>query len=59
MYECFYPNRDLKPNYKYCVKLGSYFAKSKQHCSILVDYPLLNDEICKVLKKQRAAGQPL
>ena len=59
MYEWFCPNGDLKPNYKRCVELGNYFAKSKQHCSVLADYLLLKDELCEVLKKQRAAGQPL
>ena len=59
MYEWFYPNGDLKPNYKRCVELGSYFAKFKQLCSVLANYPLLKDEICKVLKKQRTTGQPL
>jgi hypothetical protein len=54
-----YPNRELKDNYKKCVEFGGYFAKAPQHCPILAPFPLLKEEICKVLKKQREAGQPL
>jgi hypothetical protein len=59
MYEWFHPNGDLKENYKCCVELGTYFDKASQHCPILGDYPALRDEICNVLRKQRAGGQPL
>jgi len=50
MYEWFYPNGEIKPNHKRCVKLDTYFAKSKQHCSILVDHPLFEEGICKILR---------
>jgi hypothetical protein len=59
MYEWFHPTGELKDNYKRCVELGNYFAKSKQHCPILAHHPQLKNEICEVLKKQREAGQPL
>jgi hypothetical protein len=59
MYEWFHPTEELKTNYKRCVELGNYFAKSKQHCPILANHLDLKDEICKVRKRQRAAGQPL
>jgi hypothetical protein len=59
MYEWFHPNGDLKENYKRCVELGTYFDKASQHCPMLGDYPALRDEICNVLRKQRAGGQPL
>jgi hypothetical protein len=59
MYKWFHPNGDLKENYKRCMELGTYFDKASQHCPILVDYPALRDEICNVLRKQRAGGQPL
>jgi hypothetical protein len=47
----FYPNGELKDNYKKCVEFGGYSAKAPQHCPILVPFPLLKEEICKVLKK--------
>ena len=59
MYEWFHPNGDLKENYKRCVELDTYFDKTSQHCPILDDYPTLRDEICNVLRKQRAGSQPL
>jgi hypothetical protein len=59
MYGWFHSNGVLKDNIKRCVELGTYFAKSTQHCPILASYPLLKEEICEVLKKQRTAGQPL
>ena len=59
MYEWFHPNDDLKENYKCCVELDTYFDKTSQHCPILGDYPTLRDEICNVLRKQRAGSQPL
>ena len=59
MYEWFHPNGDLKENYKRCVELGTYFDKASQHCPMFGDYPALRDEICNVLRKQRAGGQPL
>jgi hypothetical protein len=59
MYEWFYPNGDFKENYKRCVELGTYFDKASQHCLILGVYPVLRDEICNVLRKQRTGGQPL
>jgi hypothetical protein len=59
MYECFHPTGELKTNYKCCVELGNYFAKSKQYCLVLAHHPDLKDEICKVLKRQRATRQPL
>jgi hypothetical protein len=55
----FYPDGKLKDNYKKCVEFGSYFAKAPQHCPVLALFPLLKEEICEVLKKQRDAGQPL
>jgi hypothetical protein len=55
----FHSNGDLKDSIKRCVELGTYFAKSSQHCPILASYPELKNEICEVLRKQRAAGQPL
>jgi hypothetical protein len=59
MYERFHPNGDLKENYKRYVELDTYFDKASQHCPILGDYPALRDEICYVIRKQRAGGQPL
>jgi len=59
MYKWFHPNGDLKENYKCCIEFGTYFAKSKQYCSILMNYPLFKEEICTVLCKQRDVGQPL
>jgi len=59
MYEWFHPNGDLKENYKRCVEFGTYLAKPKQNCPILMDYPLLKKEICTVLCKQREVGQLL
>jgi hypothetical protein len=55
----FHSNGDLKDNIKRCVELGTYFAKSTQHCPVLASYPHFKNEICEVLRKQRAAGQPL
>jgi hypothetical protein len=49
----------LKDSIKRCVELGNYFAKSAHHCPILAPFPDLKKEICEVLSKQRAAGQPL
>ena len=57
MYECFYSNDDLKENYKRCVELDTYFDNASQHCLIFSDYHALRDEICNVLRKQRAGGQ--
>jgi hypothetical protein len=59
MYEWFHPNDDLKENFKCCVKLGTYFDKASQHCPILGDFSALRNEICNVLRKQCASGQPL
>jgi hypothetical protein len=59
MYEWFHPKGELKDNYKRCVELGTYFAKSKQHCPILANHLQLKNEICEVPKKQKEAGQPL
>ena len=59
MYKSFHPNDDLKENYKRCVELDTYFDKASQYCPILSDYSALGDEICNVLRKQRAGGQPL
>jgi hypothetical protein len=58
MYEWFHTTGELKDNYKRCVELGTYFAKSKQYCLILANHPQLKHEICEVLKKQKEAGQP-
>jgi hypothetical protein len=55
----FHSNGDLKDSIKRCVKLGTYFAKSLQHCPIFASYLELKNEICEVLRKQRAARQPL
>ena len=41
------------------MELGTYIDKASQHCPILGDYLVLKDEICNVLRKQRANGQPL
>jgi hypothetical protein len=51
MYEWFHPTEELKTNYKRCVELGNYFAKSKQHFAILANHPQLKNEIYKVLRK--------
>jgi hypothetical protein len=59
MYEWFHPTGELKVDYKGCIELGNYFARSKQHCLISGDHLELKDEICKVLKRQRIAKQPL
>ena len=59
MYNSFHPNGNLKENYKRCVEFDTYFDKASQHCPLLNDYPALRDEICNVLRKQRAGGQPL
>jgi hypothetical protein len=55
----FHSNGDLKDSIKRCVELGTYFAKSSQHCPVLASYPKLKNEICEVLRKQRATSQPL
>ena len=57
MYEWFHPLKELKNNNKHCVELGTYFAKSKQHCPILANHPQLKHEICEVLKKQKETRQ--
>ena len=59
IYGWFHSNGVLKDNIKRCVEIGTYFAKSTQHCQILASYPLLKEKICEVLKKQRIAGQLL
>jgi hypothetical protein len=55
----FHSNGDLKDSIKRCVELGTYFAKSSQHCPILASYHEVKNEICEVLRKQRVVGQPL
>jgi hypothetical protein len=47
----FHSNGDLKDSIKRCVELGTYFAKSSQHCLVLASYPELKNEICEVLRK--------
>jgi hypothetical protein len=59
MYGWFHTNGTLKDNIQRCVELGTYFTKSAQHCPILDKFPLLKEEICQALNKQRAVGQPL
>ena len=59
MYGWFHTNGTLKDNIQRCVELGTYFTKSTQHCPILDKFPLLKEEICQVLNKQRAVRQPL
>jgi hypothetical protein len=59
MYGWFHTNGTLKDNIQRCVELGTYFTKSAQHCPILDKFPLLKEEICQALNKQRTAGQPL
>ncbi len=54
----FYPNGELEENYKRYVGLGTTFA-SAQHSPILDAQLVLKEEICEVLKKHRAARQPL
>ena len=46
----FHSNGTLKDIVKRCVELGTYFAKSTQHCPLRASYPLLKEEICDVLK---------
>lgn len=58
MYEWFHPKDDFKDNYEHCMELGTYFDKSTLHCPTLVKYPYHRDEICHVLRKQRATSQP-
>jgi hypothetical protein len=59
MYSWFHTNGTLKDNIQRCVKLGTYFTKSAQHYPILDKFPLLKEEICQALNKQRIVGQPL
>lgn len=54
----FHPNGELEENYKRYVGLGTTFA-SAQHSPILDAQLVLKEEICEVLKKHRAARQPL
>lgn len=54
----FPPNGEHKENYKCYVELGTTFAKFVQHSRILDAQPVFKEEICKVLKKHKATGQP-
>ena len=45
--------------YKRCIEFDTFFAKFTQHCPVLESHLALKEEICKVLKKMKMAGQPL